>query len=447
MKSEPIVEDDDFGDILVLDEDEFLLQELIDTIPPAKQQKSDTGTEEKKEYGAPTDVELYGEGEEDEDEKLEKNLEAIFGMTAIKCYLNDIDRLPRHPKTREEEYALFEEYRRTGDTHPIWIRNLRLVLKAASRCTFGYQDLDFLDIIQEGNIGLKKAIVKFEPERGNRFSTYATWWIKQAIDRKCISERHLMRQPVHIRQQIIRYYKTYKLLGEELQRAPTHEELAKKMDCSVNAVKNINEIMHRRMLSTDDSVNSDSDSSDLMDFIADDRPLQDELMHEQELADNVIGPALITLKPQRRFVTVMRFGISDIIFSEEDIAKAMKIHVEGVRELELAVLQKLDPPKSVLYDRNAALEWLRHTSREVLTPREELVFILRYGIGAKESTLEEIAVRVGVTRERIRQIEAKALPLLRKYMEYNTFRQERKNGIHMMSKEKAVSAAKAGRGV
>jgi RNA polymerase primary sigma factor len=299
----------------------------------------------------------------------------------------------------------------------------------------------FLDAVQEGNFGLMHAIKRYSFERECKLSTYATWWIKQAITRWIMDTNRTIRLPVHVHDLLARSRKASVRLFKKLDREPTDEEICKELDISLKRFRTAQEGL-KQVYSMDRALDESKDDGDLLgDTIPDDRPLQDELMHNQELSDNVIGPVIATLKPQQRFVIVMRFGLDGVIFPESEIAKAMKLEEKEIRALELSALQKLDPPKDILFERSAIESWMRRVSRSILTRQEDLVFILRYGIGAQENTLEQIAERVSMTRERIRQIEAKVLPLLRHRMDHGILRSEKNLGIHTLSDKRAVSAA------
>ena len=261
---------------------------------------------------------------------------------SVRLYLREIGKIPL--LTSAEELALAQRVV-AGDKDAkdkMAEANMRLVVSIAKR--YVGRGLDLLDLIQEGNTGLLRAVEKFDPDKGFKFSTYATWWIRQAITRAIADQARTIRIPVHMVETINKLLRTQRRLTQELNREPTNDEIAKEMEIDVDKVEHIMKIK-QDISSLDASVRDDEEDSVLGDFIED---------------EDTVSP------------------------EQSATSQLLKEHVK---------------------DMLAAL-----------TEREQKILRLRFGLeDGKSHTLEEVGQEFNVTRERIRQIEAKALAKLRKH--------------------------------
>jgi RNA polymerase primary sigma factor len=295
----------------------------------------------------PEDISQWSAEEEEQEEELLTTDTAYMDDIAddsVRLYLREIGKIPL--LTAEEELALAKRVVKGDKTAKDQMAeaNMRLVVSIAKR--YVGRGLDLLDLIQEGNTGLLRAVEKFDPDRGFKFSTYATWWIRQAITRAIADQARTIRIPVHMVETINKLLRTQRRLTQELNREPTNEEIAAAMEMEVDKVEHIMKIK-QDISSLDASVRDDEEDSVLGDFI------------------------------------------------EDEDAKT--------------------PTES------ASEQLLKEQVRQILsslTEREQKILKLRFGLeDGKSHTLEEVGQEFSVTRERIRQIEAKALAKLRKHKE------------------------------
>ncbi len=283
--------------------------------------------------------------EEDPEEEIvldEKVYMDDIADDSVRLYLREIGKIPL--LNAEEELELAHKVvagdKRAKDK--MAEANMRLVVSIAKR--YVGRGLDLLDLIQEGNTGLLRAVEKFDPDKGFKFSTYATWWIRQAITRAIADQARTIRIPVHMVETINKLLRTQRRLTQELNREPTNEEIAKEMEIEVEKVEHIMKIK-QDISSLDASVRDDEEDSVLADFIED---------------EDTISP------------------------EESATGQLLKEHVKEMLG--------------------------------ALTEREQKILKLRFGLeDGKSHTLEEVGQEFSVTRERIRQIEAKALAKLRKH--------------------------------
>ena len=273
--------------------------------------------------------------------RLENELssEGVALDDPVKTYLKEIGRVPLLTAGQEMALAKAARAGNADARRALSEANLRLVVSVAKR--YAGRGLPFLDLIQEGNLGLMKAAEKFEPERGFKFSTYATWWIRQAITRAIADQARTIRIPVHMVETINKLIRVSRQLLQQLGREPTPEEIAKEMEIGVDRVREIMKIA-QEPVSLETPIGEEEDSH-LGDFIED-----------QDAPAPADAASFMLLKEQ----------LEDVL--------------------------------------------------DTLTPREEKVLRLRFGLDdGRARTLEEVGQNFGVTRERIRQIEAKALRKLR----------------------------------
>lgn len=280
-------------------------------------------------------------------EEMEKELEQLIvlkhgeSLDPIKMYLKEIGKTPL--LTFEQEIELAKKYEKNDeDAKEKLVRaNLRLVVSIAKK--YLGRRLSFLDLIQEGNRGLIRGVEKYDWRRGFKFSTYATWWIRQAITRAIADQSRTIRIPVHMVDHINRYYKTQRRLTQKLGREPSVKEVAKEMEMSVEDVENLMKISQQpKSLST--PVGDDKEAT-LEQFVADQNQptLYDKV--SRELLKDALGKVLETLSPRERKVLVMRFGLDDgKPKTLEEVGKEFKVTRERIRQIEAKAIRKLKHP-------------------------------------------------------------------------------------------------------
>ena len=257
---------------------------------------------------------------------------------SIRMYLNEIGRVDL--LSSEEEITLWKRIRAWDQESrkKLAAANLRLVVSIAKK--YMWRGLGLLDLIQEGNVGLFRAVDKFDPDKGFKFSTYATWWIRQWVTRAIADQARTIRVPVHMIETINKFTHTYRRLTQELTREPLMEELATELDMDIRKVRQIMRIS-QDILSLDAPVGSEEDTS-LWDFIEDDKnPTPDNQTNMNLLKDNLYE-MLDFLTPRERKIIIMRFGLNGgDVHTLEEVWKEFWVTRERIRQIEAKTLEKL----------------------------------------------------------------------------------------------------------
>lgn len=274
-------------------------------------------------------------------------------LDAVQIYLRDIGKYKLLTRREEIELSKRLEHNDEEARQKLINSNLRLVVSIAKKYAYRTPHLSLLDLIQEGNLGLFRAVEKFNYKKGFKFSTYATWWIRQAITRAIADQGRTIRIPVHMVETISKYLQVRRRLSQVLGREPVAEELAAEMGIDVDKVNQVKQIS-QKTISLETPVGEEDEESTLEQFIEDEKSAPPDKETARNLLHTHIDEILSTLKPRERKILEMRFGLD----------------------------------------------------------------------GGESCTLEEVGLKFGVTRERIRQIEAKALqriresPLAKKLLDY-----------------------------
>ena len=280
------------------------------------------------------------EEEELSDEELEITVDNVdaFADDSVRLYLREIGKIPL--LTPEEEAELADRIVK-GDKaakDKMVESNMRLVVSIAKR--YGGRGLDFLDLIQEGNTGLLRAVDKFDPAKGFKFSTYATWWIRQAITRAIADQARTIRVPVHMVETINKLIRTSRHLLQQLGREPSPEEIAKEMEIPVEKVMEIQKIA-QDPVSLETPIGEEDDSH-LGDFIQDDDSPAPQDAAAYTMLKEQLEEVMNTLTPREEQVIKLRFGLYDgRSRTLEEVGKQFQITRERIRQIEKKTLQKL----------------------------------------------------------------------------------------------------------
>jgi RNA polymerase nonessential primary-like sigma factor len=276
--------------------------------------------------------------EEAAEEVREAAVEPVLQADATRLYLKEIG---FSPLLSAEEEVYFSRRARKGDDASrkrMIESNLRLVVKISRR--YMNRGLALLDLIEEGNLGLIRAVEKFDPERGFRFSTYATWWIRQTIERAIMNQTRTIRLPVHVLKEINVYLRAARYLSQKLDHEPTPEEVADLLDKPIEDVKAMLGL-NERTASVDAPLDNDPDRS-LLDAIADERTPDPERIMQDEDLHGLVQAWLNELNDKQREVVERRFGLNNREISTlEEVGADIGVTRERVRQIQVEALKRL----------------------------------------------------------------------------------------------------------
>ncbi len=295
------------------------------------------------------DEDNYDDNLSDEDREVRNlNLDSIASLSEIstddpvRIYLKEIGTIPL--LTPEQEYDLATKSK-NGDMNAkrrLIEANLRLVVSVAKRYTG--RGMSFLDLVQEGNLGLMKGVDKFDPDKGFKLSTYATWWIRQSITRGLADQARTIRVPVHMVELINKVNRASRKLSLELGHEPSLEELSQALDIPVDRLQEIHDIA-KDPASLDSKVGDEEDTS-LGDFVADDKIGTPEQAASNTMMREEIDKVLNDLKDREREVLILRYGLQDgKERTLEEVGQIFGVTRERIRQIESKALKKLNLPK------------------------------------------------------------------------------------------------------
>ena len=278
---------------------------------------------------------------EDDSSDLRISAKDKVKIDPIQLYLKEIGKVAF--LTAEEEKELSRKIEK-GDKeamNKLMRANLRLVVSIAKRYIGKSPNLTLLDLIQEGNIGLRRAVEKFDWRRGYKFSTYATWWIRQAVTRALADQARTIRIPVHMVETISKYTKVRRRLLQDLGREPLAEEIAAEMGLDVAKVHHIRKIS-QETVSLETPVGEDEDDSVLAEFIKDDKTVAPSTQAARSLLKERLKEILIDLTPREQKILAMRFGLNDgITHTLEEVGQEFGVTRERIRQIEAKSLSKI----------------------------------------------------------------------------------------------------------
>lgn len=302
-------------------------------------QDFDAEYEDKVSQSKTDDVSLFSEEDADAFDDVNITEDVQRNLDATQLYLSEIG---FSPLLSAEEEVLYGRKALHGDMQAreqMIVSNLRLVVKIARR--YNNRGLALLDLIEEGNLGLIRAVEKFDPERGFRFSTYATWWIRQTIERAIMNQTRTIRLPIHVVKELNGYLRTARQLAQELDHEPTAEDIAAALGQDVETVSKMLKL-NERISSVDTPVNQDTENKGLLNVLKD----ENHSGPENEVQDNDMRHSIVRwlkdLNPKQREVLARRFGLLGYEPSTlEDVGAEIGLTRERVRQIQVEALRRL----------------------------------------------------------------------------------------------------------
>jgi RNA polymerase primary sigma factor len=272
--------------------------------------------------------------------KPEKTI-GVVKVDPVQLYLKEIGKTPFLSAEEEKDLARKIEAGDLEAKKKLARANLRLVVSIAKKYVGRSANLTLLDLIQEGNLGLFRAVEKFDWRRGYKFSTYATWWIRQAITRALADQARTIRIPVHMVETISKYTKVRRRLLQDLGREPLAEEIAAEMGIEVSKVHYIRKIS-QDTVSLETPVGEDEEDSVLSEFIEDDKEVSPSVSAARNLLKERLKDTLTDLTPREQKILAMRFGLEDgITHTLEEVGQEFGVTRERIRQIEAKALQKI----------------------------------------------------------------------------------------------------------
>jgi len=266
---------------------------------------------------------------------------------SVQMYLREIGKVALLKAEEEVRLAKLIEQGDLMAKQKLTEANLRLVVSIAKKYVGRSNNLSLLDLIQEGNIGLFKAVDKFDYHKGYKFSTYATWWIRQAITRALADQSRTIRIPVHMVETINKYTQIVRQLVQELGREPLAEEIAAEMDMEVEKIRHIQKIS-QETVSLETSIGDSDDDSVLGDFIEDTETIMPDQTASRTLLKNHVAEILEELSPREQRILKIRFGLDDgVTHTLEEVGQEFGVTRERIRQIEAKALEKIRNQKSL----------------------------------------------------------------------------------------------------